>query len=78
MRRVLPRTCARSMPPTSRKKQGHVEEDINILIADRIAQEGIDLLRTQLPEANIDVDYGLRPQQLKGIISKYTRIDCSQ
>ena len=28
---------------TDREEQGHVEEDIKILIADRIAQEGIDL-----------------------------------
>jgi len=51
-----------------------VEEDINILIADRIAQEGIDLLRTQLPEAHIAVDYGLKPEQLKGMIGKYTAL----
>jgi D-3-phosphoglycerate dehydrogenase / 2-oxoglutarate reductase len=51
-----------------------VEEDINILIADRIAQEGIDLLRTQLPEAHIDVEYGLKPEQLKGKIGKYTAL----
>jgi D-3-phosphoglycerate dehydrogenase len=44
---------------TNRAEQGYVEEEINILIADRIAQEGIDLLRTQLPEAQIDVEYGL-------------------
>jgi D-3-phosphoglycerate dehydrogenase len=51
-----------------------VEEEINILIADRIAQEGIDLLRTQLPEAHIDVDYGLKPEQLKGKIGTYTAL----
>jgi D-3-phosphoglycerate dehydrogenase / 2-oxoglutarate reductase len=51
-----------------------VEEEINILIADRIAQEGIDLLRTQLPEAHIDVEYGLKPEQLKGRIAKYTAL----
>jgi D-3-phosphoglycerate dehydrogenase len=51
-----------------------VEEDINILIADRIAQEGIDLLRTQLPESHIDVEYGLKPEQLKGKIGKYTAL----
>jgi len=51
-----------------------VEEDINILIADRIAHEGIDLLRGQLPEAHIDTEYGLRPEQLKGKIGKYTAL----
>ncbi len=59
---------------TDREEQGHVEEDINILIADRIALEGIDLLRTQLPEAHVDVDYGLKPEQLKGKIGKYTAL----
>jgi D-3-phosphoglycerate dehydrogenase len=51
-----------------------VEEEINILIADRIAQEGIDLLRNQLPNAHIDIDYGLKPEQLKGKIGKYTAL----
>jgi D-3-phosphoglycerate dehydrogenase len=51
-----------------------VEEEINILIADPIAQEGIDLLRTQLPDAHIDIDYGLKPEQLKGKIGKYTAL----
>src|SRR5947209_16983988 len=59
---------------TRREEPGHVEEDINILIADRIAQEGIDLLRTQLPEAHIDVDYGLKPEQLKDKIGMYTAL----
>ncbi len=51
-----------------------MEEDINILIADRIAQEGIDLLRMQLPEAHIDIDYALKPEQLKGKIGAYTAL----
>ncbi len=51
-----------------------MEEEFNILIADRIAQEGIDLLRSQLPEAHIDVDYGLKPEQLKSIIGNYTAL----
>jgi len=51
-----------------------VEEDINILISDRIAQEGIDLLRMQLPEAHIDIDYALKPEQLKGKIGAYTAL----
>ena len=51
-----------------------MEEEINILIADPIAQEGIDLLRTQLPDAHIDIDYGLKPEQLKGKIGKYTAL----
>jgi D-3-phosphoglycerate dehydrogenase / 2-oxoglutarate reductase len=51
-----------------------VEEEIKILIADRIAQEGIELLRSQLPEAHIDVHPGLKPEQLKGMIVNYTAL----
>ncbi len=51
-----------------------MEEEINILIADRIAQEGIDLLRSQLPEAHIDVHYSLKPEQLKDMIGNYTAL----
>ncbi len=39
---------------------------VNILITDRIAQEGIELLRNSLPEANIDERLGLKPDQLQG------------
>ena len=38
-------------------------ETIKILITDRIAQEGIDLLRTHLPEVQIDERPGLKPEQ---------------
>ncbi len=44
---------------------------INILITDRIAQEGVVLLRNQLPEAEIDERPGITPDQLKAIIGKY-------
>jgi len=44
---------------------------IKILITDRIAQEGIDLLRFQLPEAQIDERPGLKPDELKAIIGDY-------
>ncbi len=53
------------------EEQGNVVEAISILIADRIAQEGIDLLRTQLPEAQIDICYGLKSEQLREIIGNY-------
>src|SRR2546425_4972443 len=56
------------------EEQGNVEEEIRILIADRIAQEGIDLLRSQLPEAHIDIHLGLKPEQLKSIIGTYTAL----
>src|SRR5262245_31907825 len=43
-----------------------------ILITDRIAREGIDLLRSQLPDAQIDERLGLSPAQLKAIIGDYS------
>ncbi len=45
-----------------------------ILVADRIAQEGIDLLHAQLPETEIDVRTGLKPEQLQEIIGNYTAL----
>jgi len=49
-------------------------EDIRILVADRIAQEGIHLLREQLPEAQIDERPGLKPEQLRAAIGEYTAL----
>src|SRR5437868_14437577 len=51
--------------------QSGVAETIKILITDRIAREGIELLRTQLPQAQIDERPGLKPEQLKAIIGEY-------
>ncbi len=45
-----------------------------ILITDKVAQEGIDLLRAQLPEAQIDVQLGLKPAQLKATIGEYNAL----
>src|SRR3981081_609949 len=61
------------------KTVGSVEKEdaapnIKILITDRIAREGIDLLRTQLPEALIDERPGLKPDQLKAIIGDYAAL----
>lgn len=50
------------------------EEPLRILVADRIAQEGIDLLKAQLPEATIDVRLGLKPEQLRASIGEYTAL----
>ncbi len=50
------------------------QDEIKILITDRVAQEGVDLLRTQLPEAQIDERPGLKPEQLKAIIGNYTAL----
>ena len=55
-------------------EQGNVAEEMRVLIADRIAQEGIDLLRSQLPEAQIDVHLGLKPEQIRGIVGDYTAL----
>ncbi|HZU04039.1 MAG TPA: phosphoglycerate dehydrogenase [Ktedonobacteraceae bacterium] len=49
-------------------------ETIKVLITDRIAKEGIELLRTQLPEAQIEERPGLKPEQLKAIIGNYTAL----
>src|SRR5947209_8576967 len=46
-------------------------ETIKILITDRIAREGIELLRTQLPQAQIDEQPGIKQEQLKAIIGEY-------
>ena len=46
-------------------------ETIKILITDRIAKEGIALLRTELPQAQIDERLGMKPDQLKAIIGEY-------
>ena len=51
------------------------ELEINkILIADEIAQEGIDLLRQELPDAQIDIHLGLKPEQLQAIIGEYAAL----
>src|SRR6266702_4039371 len=47
---------------------------IKILITDRIAREGIELLRTQLPDAQIDERPGMKPEQLRAIIGNYTAL----
>ena len=43
----------------------------NILITDRIAREGVDFLRAQLPGAAIDERPGLSPEQLQAAIGSY-------
>jgi D-3-phosphoglycerate dehydrogenase len=45
-----------------------------ILITKPIAQEGIDLLRYQLPEAHIDVWLDLSPEHLQALIGSYTAL----
>src|SRR3989442_358698 len=54
--------------------QREAEDVTRILIADRIAQEGIDLLHIQLPEAQIDVRPGLKSEQLRAAIGEYTAL----
>ncbi len=43
-----------------------------ILITDPIAQEGIDLLRYELPDADIDVRLDLSSERLMALIGDYT------
>ncbi|HET8853354.1 MAG TPA: phosphoglycerate dehydrogenase [Ktedonobacteraceae bacterium] len=52
--------------------QSEAAQTIKILITDRIAQEGIDLLHTQLPEVQIDERIGIKPEQLRAMIGDYT------
>jgi D-3-phosphoglycerate dehydrogenase len=47
---------------------------IKILITDRIAREGIELLHTQLPDAQIDERPGMKPEQLRAIIGEYVAL----
>ena len=47
---------------------------VKILITDRVAREGIDLLREQLPDTQIDERIGISPEQLKGIIGEYSAL----
>jgi D-3-phosphoglycerate dehydrogenase len=47
---------------------------LKILITDRIAPEGIELLHEQLPEAQIDERLGIKPDELKAIIGDYTAL----
>jgi D-3-phosphoglycerate dehydrogenase / 2-oxoglutarate reductase len=54
--------------------EGDTTRDIKILITDKVAREGIDLLRAQLPEAQIDERPGLKPEQLKAIIGEYSAL----
>src|SRR5436305_1381427 len=49
-------------------------ETIKILITARIAKEGIALLRTELPEAQIDERPGLKLEELRAIIDNYTAL----
>lgn len=52
----------------------HVEERNvpRILITERLAQAGLDLLRRELPEALIDQRIGLAPAQLRTVLGGYT------
>ncbi len=47
---------------------------MHILVTDSIAQEGIDLLRTHLPDAQIDVRLDLTAEQLQAVIGQYTAL----
>jgi D-3-phosphoglycerate dehydrogenase / 2-oxoglutarate reductase len=49
-------------------------ETVKILITDRVAREGIELLREQLPDAQIDERLGIKSEQLKAIIGEYSAL----
>ena len=52
--------------------QARHEDGARILITDPIAQEGIDQLRYELPDADIDVRLDLSEDQLMSLIGDYT------
>ena len=52
--------------------QARQEHGTRILITDPIAQEGIDLLRYELPDADIDVRLDLSEDRLMALIGDYT------
>lgn len=45
-----------------------------ILIMERLAEVGVDLLRRELPEALVDQRFGLAPAQLRAVIGGYTAL----
>src|SRR5260221_8921109 len=45
-----------------------------ILITERLAEVGIDLMRRELPEALIDERFVLAPAQLRAVIGGYTAL----
>ena len=45
-----------------------------ILITERLAEPGIDFLRRELPEAQIDQRFGLGPAQLRALIGGYSAL----
>ena len=49
-------------------------ETVRILVADRIAQEGVELLRKELPEAEVDIQPGLSREQLLARIGGYSAL----
>lgn len=56
------------------EEQREVADPVRILITDRIAREGVDFLRSQLPDAQIDERPGLQPEQLKAVIGTYAAL----
>ena len=65
----------REEPQEERKNMAEVQdltpEAVKILITDRVAREGIELLHEQLPNAQVDERPGIKPDQLKAIIGGY-------
>jgi D-3-phosphoglycerate dehydrogenase len=54
--------------------QGEDRDAPRILITERLAPEGIDVLRRELPKALIDQRFGLAPTQLRAVIGGYTAL----
>lgn len=56
------------------EEQRETNTGSKILIADEIALEGIALLRKELPEAQVEIRTGLKPDQLRAIIGDYAAL----
>ncbi|GHO50122.1 phosphoglycerate dehydrogenase [Ktedonospora formicarum] len=52
-------------------KAAQEPQTVRILITDKIAREGVELLQTQMPDAQIDERRGLTPEQLQEVIGEY-------
>jgi hypothetical protein len=55
-------------------KQNRKAPAMRILVTENSAQEGIDLLRTHLPNAQIDVRLDLTAEQIRAEIGQYTAL----
>ena len=56
------------------RKRNRSAAAMRVLVTESIAQEGIDLLRSHLPDSQIDVRLALTAEQLQAVIGQYTAL----